>query len=290
MIQKTETNTLREHQLALLQMLHKIDRVCRKHNITYTLFAGTALGAVRHGGFIPWDDDLDIIMLRPEYERFLALAPDELDSTAYFLQREFSEHWPMFFTKLRKNGTACIERYIPRDSMTHQGIYIDIFPCDNLSDVPVKRRHQFLASKMVITQSLYRRGYLTDNLSKKLAMQLSRHLSVEKLWAYAVNKREPESQMVHSFFGASSRYEKSIYLREWFKETVLLPFEDGQFPVSAHYDELLTTLYGDYMTPTPVEKRGQKVHAEIVDLERSYMEYIGVQEHMTFKEYSRSIR
>lgn len=91
-------------------------------------------------------------------------------------------------------------------------------------------------------------------------------------------------------FGASSRYERSIYPREWFTETVLLPFEDGEFPVSAHYDELLTTLYGDYMTPTPVEKRGQKVHAEIVDLERSYTEYIGVQKQMKFKEYSRSIR
>ena len=246
MILKTETSALREHQLALLQMLHEIDRVCRKHNITYTLFAGTALGAVRHGGFIPWDDDLDIIMLRPEYDRFLALAPNELDSTAYYLQREFSEHWPMFFTKLRRNGTACIERYIPRDPLTHQGIYIDIFPCDNLSDAPAKRGRQFLASKAVIARALYQRGYLTDSPGKKLAMQL--------------------------------------------KETVLLPFEDGQFPVSAHYDELLTTLYGDYMTPTPVEKRGQKVHAEIVDLERSYTEYTGVQKRMKFKEYTRSIR
>ena len=287
---KTETNTLREHQLALLQMLHEIDRVCRKYDITYMLFAGTALGAVRHSGFVPWDDDLDIIMLRPEYERFLALAADELDSTVYYLQREFSEHWPMFFTKLRKNDTACIERYIPRDPLTHQGVYIDIFPCDNLSDIPAKRKRQFLASKIVITKSLYRRGYLTNSLSKKLAMQLSHCLPQEALWAYVVDKAETGSQMVHSFFGASSRYEKSIYPREWFTETVLLPFEDGEFPVSAHYDELLTTLYGDYMTPTPVEKRGQKVHAEIVDLERSYMEYIGVQEHMTFKEYSRSIR
>ena len=196
----------------------------------------------------------------------------------------------MFFTKLRRNGTACIERYIPRDPLTHQGIYIDIFPCDNLSDVPAKRGRQFLASKAVIARALYQRGYLTDNPGKKLAMQLSRHLSVEKLWAYAVDKREAESRMVHSFFGASSRYERSIYPREWFTETVLLPFEDGEFPVSAHYDELLTTLYGDYMTPTPVEKRGQKVHAELVNLERSYTEYAGVQKQMNFKEYTRCIR
>lgn len=92
MMPKTETSALRAHQLALLQMLHEIDRVCKKHHITYTLFAGTALGAVRHGGFIPWDDDLDVIMLRPDYERFMALAPAELDGTVYYLQREFSEH------------------------------------------------------------------------------------------------------------------------------------------------------------------------------------------------------
>ena len=289
MILKTETSTLREHQLALLQMLHEIDRVCRKHNITYTLFAGTALGAVRHSGFIPWDDDLDVIMLRPEYERFLALAPDELDG-AYYLQQEFSAHWPMFFTKLRKNGTACIERYIPRDPLTHHGIYVDVFPCDNLADAPAKRRHQFLASKAVIARALYQRGYLTDSPGKKLAMQLSRCLPEKALWAYAVDREETGSRMVHSFFGASSRYEKSIYPREWFTETVLLPFEDGEFPVSAHYDELLTALYGDYMIPTPVEKRGQKAHAEIVDLERSYTEYTGIQKKMKFKEYTRCIR
>lgn len=278
------------HQRALLQMLHEVDRICRKYGIQYMLFAGTALGAVRHGGFIPWDDDIDVIMLRPEYERFLALAVDELDSNTYYLQREFSEHWPMFFAKLRKNGTACIERYIPRDPLTHQGIYIDIFPCDNLSDVPVKRRCQFLASKAVIAQSLYRRGYLTDNLGKKLAMQLSRCLSMKALWTYATDKAKNESRMVHSFFGASSRYEKSTYPREWFTETTLLPFEDGVFPVSAYYDEMLTMLYGDYMTPTPVGQRGQKVHAEIVDLERSYTEYAGIQKQMEFKEYTRSIR
>ena len=278
-----------EVQEIIWQIMKEILPVIEKYNLKYFILGGTLLGAVRHGGFIPWDDDLDIIMLRPEYERFLALTPDELGG-AYYLQREFSEHWPMFFTKLRRNGTACIERYIPRDPLTHQGIYIDIFPCDNLSDAPAKRGRQFLASKAVIARALYQRGYLTDNPGKKLAMQLSRCLPEEALWAYAVDKREPESQMVHSFFGASSRYEKSIYPRKWFKETVLLPFEDGQFPVSAHYDELLTTLYGDYMTPTPVEKRGQKVHAEIVDLEQSYTEYIGVQEHMEFKEYTRCIR
>ena len=85
----------------LLEMLREIDRICRKHDIPYQLFAGTALGAVRHGGFIPWDDDLDIIMLRKDYLRFLFLAERELNSELYALQAEFTDHWPMFFSKLR---------------------------------------------------------------------------------------------------------------------------------------------------------------------------------------------
>ena len=94
----------------MFRMLQAVDTVCKKYDIRYMLFAGSALGAVRHQGFIPWDDDLDVLMLREDYERFLTLAPRELDSEQYYLQKEFSEHWPMFFTKLRKNGTACIER------------------------------------------------------------------------------------------------------------------------------------------------------------------------------------
>ena len=96
----------------LFEMLEEIDRICSKNDIKYSLFAGSALGAVRHGGFIPWDDDLDIVMLRPDYEKFLQIADKEL-SSAFFLQKEFSEHWPMFFSKLRKNGTAYMEKMFP---------------------------------------------------------------------------------------------------------------------------------------------------------------------------------
>ena len=99
----------------------------QKHEIPYLLFSGTALGAIRHEGFIPWDDDLDVIMLRCDYRRFLQVAPGELGER-YFLQAEFSEHWPMFFSKLRKNNTACMERFVPRDPLMHQASAWTFFP------------------------------------------------------------------------------------------------------------------------------------------------------------------
>lgn len=281
---------LQKHQGIMFQMLCELDAICRRNNINYMLFAGSALGAVRHKGFIPWDDDLDIVMLREDYDRFLSVAPNELDSKQYYLQKEFSSHWPMFFSKLRKNNTACIERQIPKDSKMHQGIYIDIFPCDNLSDNKIIRKLQFVASKIVIAKSVYRRGYLTDSVLKKMFIQASRLLPLKPFWKFTTNQRARDSNMVHTFFGGARNYQKNVYPRKWFEHSVQLPFEGGLFPVSAYYDDLLRKMYGDYMTPLPEEKRGQKIHAEIMDTETSYEKYIGIQEKMHFSEYTRSIR
>lgn len=281
---------LARHQSVMLELLHVLDEVCRKLGIPYQLFAGSALGAVRHQGFIPWDDDVDVVMLRPDYERFLALAPGELDAGRYFLQAEFSEHYPMYFSKLRKNGTTCLERFIPRDAQMHQGVYIDIFPCDNLADSFWLRGTQYLASKVVVAKSLYRRGYLTDSRVKKLFMAVCRFVPQKPLLALVRLPGENKSACVHTFLGGSSRYEKGVFPRAWFLESVMLPFADGCFPVSAHYDALLTTLYGDYRTPLPEPARGCKVHAELVDLDCSYERYLDTQRQMKFNQLSRSIR
>lgn len=282
--------TLQAHQAALYQLLQEFDRICRKHGIQYMLFAGTALGAVRHQGFIAWDDDLDVVMLRPEYERFLAIAEQDLNKEKFFLQKEFSEHWPLFFSKLRMNGTTCLERYVPKDLLTHQGVYMDIFPCDNLAEGKLQRKLQFYASKAVIAKSLYQRGYFTDSHCKKLFMGIC-NLFSGKFWRkYVQRKCDADTAWVHTFFGGASRYEKNIYSREWFTKTVDMPFEGGEYPVSAYYDELLTKLYGDYMTPLPEEKRGCKVHAELVDLNNPYTQYLGWQCSMEFSEHTKSIR
>ena len=281
---------IHEHQRVMLQMLCEVDRICRIHKINYQLFAGTALGAIRHRGFIPWDDDLDVIMLRSDYKRFLQVASGELDSDLYYLQKEFSDHWPMFYTKLRKNDTACIERYIPKDTDTHLGVYIDIFPCDNLREGIFLRKVQFAASKVVIAKALDKRGYCTDSKKKKVFMLCCKLLPLKLMLSFVKYSKGQSTSMVHTFFGASSKYKKSVFPRSWITESIYVPFEGGEFPISAYYHEMLTCLYGDYMTPLPEEQRGCKIHGEIVDLERSYKDYIGIQSTLEFKEYTRSIR
>lgn len=287
---KSVETRLTKQQDVLRELWDVLDKICKEHNIPYMLFAGSMLGAIRHKSIIPWDDDLDVVMLRKDYERFLKIAEKEINTDKYFLQKEFSEHWPMFFSKLRKNHTAFMERTIPKDPQVHQGIYIDIFPCDNLSDSTFMRKVQFYASKVVIAKSLDRRGYLTDSKLKKVFMLVCRALPLRPFVKLCRNDGDDTSAWVHTFFGAAKEYEKNVYPREWLVEFMDAEFCGKSAPVSKYYDQLLTKLYGDYMEPLPEDQRSAKIHAEIVDLEKSYTEYIEVQKTMKYKEYTISIR
>ena len=289
MSSECDENNLKRHQQTLFTMLCEFDRVCTALNLSYVLFAGTMLGAVRHEGFIPWDDDLDIIMLRKDYDVFLQNAEKFLDTDRFFLQKEFSEHWPMFFSKLRLNGTACLEKYHPKDENTHQGVYIDLFPCDNAAASEWGRKIQFLSSKVVIAKSLYKRGYETDSKIKRIMLALCRVLPMRPFLAIAKGPVK-ETKMVHSFLGGSSKYVKSIYPKSYFAEHVMKNFEGRSFPVSKEYDKLLTQLYGDYMRIPSIEERSIKKHAILVDLDQSYEVYKDYRKDMIFDTYTRSIR
>jgi len=281
--------THRLHQKALSCLLQEFDRVCKVLDIPYVLFAGTMLGAVRHQGFIPWDDDLDVMMLRADYDRFLAEAEQVLDKEKFYLQKEFSEHWPMFFSKLRLNNTTCLEKYHPKDPVIHQGIYIDIFPCDNACNTHLGRKLQFLASKVVIAKSLYKRGYETDSKKKKVFMAFCCLLPMKPFWQMVKQGRK-DSTMVHSFLGGASDFAKNVYHRECFTDRVDMTFENDQYPVSAYFDRLLRQLYGEYMRLPPEDQRTMKQHAILVDLENSYEIYSHYRDGMQFETYTRSIR
>jgi len=122
---------LKKIQNTLLEILIEVDRICRKNDIKYFLFAGTLLGAVRHKGFIPWDDDIDIAMPREDYEKFLQIVQKEPYSN-YFLQNVITEiEAPFLFSKFRKDDTLLLEKAVMNKNI-HHGIFIDIFPLDKV--------------------------------------------------------------------------------------------------------------------------------------------------------------
>lgn len=281
--------SLRAHQQALLVLLEEFDRVCKALSVPYVLFAGTMLGAVRHQGFIPWDDDLDVMMLRKDYDRFLREAGGVLNQEKFFLQKEFSEHWPMFFSKLRLNGTTCLEKYHPKDPESHQGVYLDIFPCDNAAQSNWGRRLQFCASKVVIAKALVSRGYDTDSRKKKLFMAFCRLLPM-KPFLKMTKGTDKMGTVVHSFLGGASSFCKNVYPGAWFEDQVEMLFEGKHYPVSGDYDQLLQVLYGDYMRIPSPEERVCKQHVLLVDLNQSWEAYRHYRDNMKFDVFTRSIR
>ena len=281
--------SLEEHQSAIYSLLQEFDRICKVLDIPYILFAGTMLGAVRHEGFIPWDDDLDILMLREDYNRFLQNAEEVLDKERFFIQKEFSDHWPMFFSKLRLNGTTCLEKYHPKDKKIHHGVYIDIFPCDNTYKTTLGKKIQFMASKVIIAKSLDKRGYITDSVVKKIFMQVCKFLPLAPFLALAKGGSSKSSE-VHSFLAAAKSYDKNIYPRHYLTDRVNLKFENEYYPVSAEYDKLLQMLYGDYMILPSPDEREDKRHVVLVDLHHSYEHYEKYHNDLEFDVLTKSIR
>ena len=281
--------TLAEHQRALNVLLQEFDRVCKELDIPYILFAGTLLGAARHQGFIPWDDDLDILMPRESYERFMTQAPAVLDEEKFFLQQEFTDHWPMFFSKLRLNGTTCLEKYHPKDPQIHQGVYMDIFPCDNAFASGFGRMVQFACSKVVIAKSLDAEGYYTKSVKKKLVMALCRLLPRKPFYRVVKGPRK-NGAFVHCFLGGASKLQRSVFRSTIWAQRISLPFCGGTYAAPAEYDAVLRTLYGDYRTLPPVEERKCKEHALLVDLTHGQEHYKNYRDGMVFENPTRSIR
>lgn len=288
-LQQGETATVKEHQQVLYALLCEFDRVARALQIPYFMFAGTLLGAVRHQGFVPWDDDLDVLMKREDYERFMQQAPELLDNERFYLQAEFSAHWPMFFSKLRVNGTACLEKYHPKDSRCHQGVYMDIFPCDNAYSCKIGRMIQFICSKVVIAKGLDARGYSNNKGLKKPFMLVCRMLPLS-VFRRIVRGPKKQGAYLHSFLGAGSKYSKNVYPAAYFAERTNLEFEGKSFEAPERYDDILKHLYGDYMILPPESERRIKKHAMLVDLNKSYEAYEHYREGMEFDVYTRSIR
>lgn len=258
-------NDLKHLQKVILEIVKDIDSLCVENNIEYYLIAGTAIGAVRHKGFIPWDDDFDIIMDYQNYSKFLRIAKEKLDSTKYYVEEGYVDS-PNPFSKIRLLGTTFQESNEDANSEKCNGIFIDIFNMENAPKGKIARLWQYVCCKLLLTICLRERGFVTNSPIKKLSLFLSTPLknkTIKNYFRKQVEKyRGIETEYLGSFSG-NLRYKNIFFKRSDFSNPIRVPFEDLMLPLPSGYNNILTQIYGDYMTPPPKEKQICSHHLKV---------------------------
>lgn len=270
-----------------LDLICELDRVCKKYGLKYYACAGTALGVERHGGFIPWDDDVDLMMFRDDYEKLLSLK-DEF-KYPYFLQHQMTDRAFMYgFAKLQNIETTAIEQ---KQSPSYQGIFIDIFPLDNVSsdeheiEAHEKEMKSVLRKMQMFINSTYNYyPYATNKVKlffKKIVYFLFKYFSFFKDKGIQLaeefdkackkyHDKNTQSVSILAFQPLSRRYHIP---RSYFENEELKDFEFIKLPVIINNKEYLERIFGDYMKPI----RGGSFHEGIFfDTENSYTKYINV--------------
>lgn len=245
-----------------LDLLAQLDRVCKKYDLIYYVIAGTALGAVRHQGFIPWDDDIDVMMARSEYEKLCKMAPQEFKKP-YFFQTNCTDFGAMWgHAKLRNSNTTCIANLDKKyERSINQGIFLDIFPADNVVD------DEKLFNKQKKKVDFYKISAKRFALATKESYRWHPNKWIDSIYKLSTFIFSPINRIIANYFwrrfeDACQRYndqdtinfgllsfqfsKKWIQSRNDYKKTVHLPFEFTTVPVCSNYEHSLTMLYGDW--------------------------------------------
>lgn len=268
---------VREVQVKILEIMKYIDALCRKHGIIYYIMGGTALGAVRHGGFIPWDDDLDIFMTPSEYQKFKTVF--EKDANDKFVIQEW-QTTPEYleYAKVRMNGTTFIEEVFKDRKDLHQGIYVDIMI---LHKVPKNRFIQklvYFESKFVTLYALSKRNWKPKTSLQALVLK-SLKIMPCKLMAKLFYKRiykydNRQNDFIYCYWITPAKFRNGLFDSSFFSNPVDIPFEDTYLYGSEKIKEYLEYRYGDYMKLPSKEAQKAAVHAFIFDTEKDYKEYL----------------
>lgn len=276
-------NALQRKQLDILKCFIK---VCEKHNLQYFLVGGSTLGAIRHKGFIPWDDDIDVGMPRKDYDEFIKLQ-SEFEGTPYFIQTFKSDPCYIYnYGKLRDSSTTFIENTYKQHRINH-GVWIDIFPIDGFSKV-VKPREKFAKKVNHIWWQVYlsylpalRRKVHARTFFKDIALNIVAglfyifdiaHFRNKHVERFAKKIPLEESVMAGNYFGFNMKREAMD--SNIFREFIKVPFEDIEAYVPKQYDTYLRNLYGDYMKLPPEDKQVGHHYNSGLSLEQGYEDYL----------------
>ena len=251
---------LRKVQLVLLEILVEIDRVCRKNNIVYYITSGTMLGAVRHKGFIPWDDDADVSIQRNEYNRFVDACKTDLDSTRFYLQdHNNTPGYRWGYGKLRRKGSQYVrmgQEHMPYE----QGIFVDLFPIDHAPNNYILRAlhhfHCFVYRKIFWSAV----GMYTAKGAERVAYILLNKIPTKFLYARynkfieSCNKKSTKWTRVITFPPPT----RDFAYKKKGAGVCEVEFEGVMLFGMKDYDEYFTIKYGDYMKLPPEDERKQK--------------------------------
>ncbi len=255
---------LKPVQRLLLTYLLEVDRICRKHNIKYFLAGGTLLGAIRHKGFIPWDDDADIMMLREDYEKFLKIAPAELPKTMT-LQTDKTDkesHYP--FAKIRLDNTMFATVFSRNHKAMNNGLSFDIFCHDKTANSKFGRKLHLNATlffrAMVFNKWNHRKvdngsplvSAICDVLKNIFPLRFSQWLQ-NKTLSFFKNKKNAK----YLYDGMGRNIYNGEFPAYYLDEVIYTDFEGVKLPVPKEYDKYLEYLYGDYMELAPLSTRLQ---------------------------------
>ncbi|NLJ17124.1 MAG: LicD family protein [Clostridiales bacterium] len=254
---------LKKVQLLQLKIAKEIDRICLENNIKYTLAYGSLLGAVRHGGPIPWDDDLDIALVRSEYDRFIEVCKKELGEE-YFLQTfETDEYYGWPFAKILLNNTIYKEKWAPEK--TKNGVYVDIFPLDSpAKSIVVQHIDNFrfrLYLRALHTKLSYSnffnsgiKAVILKAIVKVVANFNSADRLKNKINKILIKNNNNNSDLVYNL-SSDYIFSKEIMPAEYFNNLIKINFKDEELCVISEYDKYLTQIYGDYLQFPPVDER-----------------------------------
>ena len=262
----SDTNKNAKLHSLILIIAKEVKRICEENNIPYFIFGGTLLGSVRHQGFIPWDDDFDFLMRRSDYERFIEICKYELDLEKFFLQTETSElNYAFSFAKIQLLDTEIIEDF-SKNVPIHHGIFVDIFPFDNIPDNQKQRKKLLYKNHLLKNMLWVKCGYGTDKHKKKLSYWIFKFLSYPFSIEWLKQKRYhliTKYNNVVSKENFISDYPDVLRLNSWFNNIKKYKFEDTEFDSIVEADVYLTQGYGDYMQLPPVEERISHSYHEI---------------------------
>ena len=265
---------LKALQQTELELFKAFIEVCEKLNIKYYLEAGTLLGAVRHKGFIPWDDDIDVGIMREDYERFIEKAGELLPEHIFLQTNGTDPEYPHIFAKLRNKNTAFVECSVKNNNMNH-GVFIDVFPIDSC-DLDVRNSFSFRMKEKIYSMS-------SSSIMKNYKLNPKRRFirffcnivcgsprnalrRLEKLY-----RSMPNGKDCANFSGVYG--DREIMPKDWYSEGETLNFEGLSVTVPKEYDKWLTQVYGDYMQFPPEEKRVTLHSTIVIDTKKSYLFY-----------------